>query len=399
MDVPACEGGSPLFVESEWPAWPVFDQEEQRVASEVIGSGAWWYGDRVAAFERGFAEFQGAEYAVSCTNGTAALRMAIAACGIGRGDEVVVPAYTFVATALAPMLAGATVVCADIDPATANVSVDTIAAVTTERTRAIMPVHFAGLPCDMESILDFAGSRSIAVIEDACHSWGSRYRGRGTGTLGCCGAFSFQMSKNITAGEGGVLVTDDREIAETARSFSNCGRREGAPWYQHFIASDNLRMTEVQAALLSVQLKRLDNQTRRREAAAAILDRGLREIAGIAVPPRSVDVDRRAYHLYLFRFENEHGDRRSWRINRDRFVDALNAEGIPASAGYPIPISKQPVLEAQSSPAAGDRSLPGAERLCREAVWLPHRVLLADDLHIKRIVEAVRRLRRHFGGG
>lgn len=384
MSMPAIDGGAPVCAEVEWPEWPVYDGAEVQAARDVVSSGDWWYGRRVARFERSFAAMQGAGHGVSCTNGTAALRMGLVACGVSAGDEVIVPPYTFVSTALAPMLLGAVPVFADIDLETANISPEAIARAVTPKTRAVIPVHFAGLPCDMDAIKAIAAEHDLRIVEDACHSWGTRYRGTGLGAVGDCGAFSFQMSKNMTAGEGGILVTSDRSIAEAARSYANCGRKLGAPWYEHHIVADNLRMTEVQAAMLQVQLGRLIEQTEAREAAATLLDERLNRIPGLAVPPAPAGVDRRAYHLYLFRFEG-----RGWTIDRNRFVSALEAEGVPCSSGYPIPLSRQPLFAARGY-TEGD--FPAAERLCREAVWLPHRLLLAKPGEVALIADAVERL-------
>ncbi len=384
----ARDGGKPECDGIVWPEWPVYGDEERRAAAEVVDSGKWWYGDRVARFETEFAAFQDAAFAVSCTNGTAALRMGLAACGVGPGDEVIVPPYTFVATALAPMLLGATPVFADIDIETANLSPESASRVVTERTKAIVPVHFAGLPCDMEAFGKLAADHGISVVEDACHSWGSKWNGKGTGAIGRCGAFSFQMSKNITAGEGGILLSDDPKIAEFARSYSNCGRRDGAPWYEHYILADNLRMTEVQAALLSVQLGRLAEQTAKREANAGILDRVLADLDGVSIPPRPSAVDRRAYHIYLFRFTGE-----GWTIDRDEFVAALDAEGVPCSSGYPIPLTRQPLFADRRFDAGG---VEATERLCREAVWLPHTLLLASAEAVERAGAAIVKLARAY---
>ncbi len=395
----ALRGGSPLRQPDSWPAWPVYGDEERTRLLEVFDSGKWWYGERVAELEEQFAAFQKARFAVSCTNGTAALQMALIANGVGAGDEVIVPPYTFVATASSVLRVNAIPVFADIDYATDNIDPVEVGRCVTPRTKAIMPVHFAGLPCDMDALTAIAREHDLAIIEDACHSWGSRWDGKGTGTLGSCGAFSFQMSKNITSGEGGIVVSDREDVADAARSYSNCGRGKGTPWYEHYILADNLRMTELQAAILLGQLERLEEQTLRRESSAAVLDQGLRDIPGLLIPPRHPKVTRRSYHLYLFKIDEE-----AWGISREDFMAALNAEGVPCSAGYPTPVYRNPLFARSGTgpeycPLScpyydgnqdyASLSLPNAEKTCRTDVWIRHSMLLAETEDMEDIVRAV----------
>ncbi len=210
---------------------------------------------------------------------------------------------------------------ADIHLETRNLDPEDVARKITEKTSAIIPVLVAGLPADMDAFQQLANKFNLKIIEDACHSWGSQWEGKGTGALGDCGAFSFQMSKNITSGQAGILLTDREEIAELARSFSNCGRNETGQWYEHFRLGTNLRLTELQAAILLGQLSRLEEQTRHREKTARILDEALKIIPGIKTVPEEERVTRRAYHLYVFRFIEE-----DWKISRDTFLELLNAE-------------------------------------------------------------------------
>jgi len=210
---------------------------------------------------------------------------------------------------------------ADIHLETCNLDPEDVARKITEKTSAIIPVLVAGLPADMDAFQQLANKFNLKIIEDACHSWGSQWEGKGTGALGDCGAFSFQMSKNITSGQAGILLTDREEIAELARSFSNCGRNETGQWYEHFRLGTNLRLTELQAAILLGQLSRLEEQTRHREKTARILDEALKIIPGIKTVPEEERVTRRAYHLYVFRFIEE-----DWKISRDTFLELLNAE-------------------------------------------------------------------------
>ena len=248
MEKLAIAGGRPV-TESKPAPWPVIGDSEKENLLQVLESGKWWYGEKVRRFESEYASFQNAKYGVSCMNGSMALEMGLLACGISEGDEVIIPPYTFLATATAVIRVNAVPVFADISLSTCNLDPADVERKITPRTRAIMPVHFAGLPADMDALKAVAAKHSLAIIEDACHSWGSQWKGKGTGAIGDCGVFSFQMSKNITAGEGGILLTDNEEIAEIARSYSNCGRLPNRHNYQHFLPGGNMRMTEMQAAM------------------------------------------------------------------------------------------------------------------------------------------------------
>lgn len=383
-----------------FPKWPVFGPEERENLLRVFDSGEWWYGARVREFERRYAEFQNAKYGVAFANGSLALEAALAANSIGAGDEVIVPAYTFMATAGAVMRMNAIPVFADIEPDTCNLSAAAVEAKITSKTRALMPVHLAGLPVDMDAFGALARKHGLKLIEDACHSWGSQWKGKGTGALGDCGVFSFQMSKNITAGEGGILLTDNEELAETARSYSNCGRKKNEPWYLHFILASNLRLTELQAAILLGQLGRLREQTEQREANARYLDGQLKGVAGLGLMRRDPRVTRRSYHMYVFRHLAE-----KWNgVTREMFLAALQAEGIPVSSGYPAPLYKNPLFLRTgegprhcpfSCPYHGGtvdyRSVvcPNTEQICREACWLPHAALLGSESDMRDIAMAI----------
>ncbi|MFO0792340.1 MAG: DegT/DnrJ/EryC1/StrS family aminotransferase [Pirellulales bacterium] len=271
----------------------------------------------------------------------------------------------------------------------------------TPRTRAVIPVHVSGRFADMRRINELAAAHGLAVLEDAAHAWGSRAAAGGAGTLGQCGTFSFQVSKNITAGEGGILVTNDKEIADLCRSFSHCGRTEGAAWYDHNNLGSNLRLTEFQAAVLLAQLSRLENHVGRRQRSAAILDAGLADLPAIQRLAPAPEMTRRSYHMYIFRVrEAELG------ISRARFIGALQAEGVPASEGWYRPLYRNGVFaNAQVGPPHGiraplaalgvdyrDVSCPVCEQVCRDAVWIPQNVLLGDESQVERLAAAIRKV-------
>ena len=393
----AIQGGKPVC-DFEWPAWPVHDEAEESALLEVLRSGEWWYGERVRRFEQEFAAFQGAAYGVSCTNGTTAIEMGLRALGVLPGDEVIVPPYTFVATASAVMSLGAIPVFADIDPDTLCLDPRDADNKVTTRTRAIIPVHVGGRIADMAAINSLAQQYGLAVLEDAAHAWGSQWQGRGAGTIGRCGTFSFQVSKNITAGEGGILVTDDEELADLCRSFSHCGRAKDGNWYDHEVLGSNLRITEFQAALLSAQLARLEVQVRKRERSAALLDEALAGVPGIRLLAPAPEMTRRSYHMYVFRV-----DENALGASRTNFLEALQAEGVPASEGWYQPLYRNGVFtNANRLPPHGIRaplagigvdytrvSCPVCEQVCRDAVWIPQNVLLAEESHIRELADAI----------
>ncbi len=398
-------GGTPVRT-ADWPQWPICDERDEQAVLEVLRSGKWWSGEKIKAFEEAFARFQDAAFGVACTSGTSALKLGLLACGVGAGDEVIVPPYSFVATASAPLLVNAVPVFADVQLETANLDPAAVEGAITPRTRAILPVHFAGLPADMDRLEEIARRHDLMIVEDACHSWGTKWRGKGTGALGDCGAFSFQMSKNLTAGEGGILLSDNEELAERARSYCNFGRMAGKAFYEHYLLGDNYRITELQAGLLLAQMTRLAEQTAVRHERALQLTRELEEVPGLVL---TADDDRarpRAWHLFMVRFDTQ-----AWGgVTRDRFLEAMQAEGIPMWAGYPMPLYRNPVFrrEAQGPKGCpvscpyydGERDYttvhcPNAEQLCAEMCWLSQTTLLAEEQAMEEVAQAALKVWEH----
>jgi dTDP-4-amino-4,6-dideoxygalactose transaminase len=390
-----------------WPTWPVWGEPERQALQGVLESGSWWYGERVREFEARFAAFQGARFGVTATSGTTALEAALLALGIGAGDEVIVPPYTFMATASAVLRVNALPVFADIQPRTLCIDPDDVRRKITARTRAVIPVHLAGRVADMDRLGEIARERGLSLVEDACHSWGSRWKGKGTGAIGTCGVFSFQASKNITSGEGGIMLTDDEALAERCRSFTNCGRVAGEAWYRHFMLGSNLRLTEFQAALLLAQLTRLEEQTLRRQANAELLTRELAGLPGIVTIEGDPRITRRGYHLYCFRLELP-----ALGTTRAAFLRALAAEGVPATAGYDLPLYRNPLFLRSGSgpgncpascPYHGEPidyrrvSCPVCEQVCEDTCWLFHTLLLAEEKAMRAIAAAIRKVCEHIG--
>jgi len=381
----------------EWPAWPVHDDTERTALLGVLESGKWWFGERVQQVEAEDAAVQGAKYAVSCTNGTTAIEMALRALGVVEGDEVIVPCYSFIATASAVVTVGAIPVFADICPDSLCIDPDDVEAKITPRTKAIIPVHVAGLIADIQRINAIAEKHNLIVMEDAAHAWGSQWDGRGAGTLSRAGTFSFQETKNITAGEGGILVTNDEQLADLCRTFTHCGRAKNSAWYDHDYLGSNLRMTEFQAAILSAQLTRLDQQIARRESAARIIGEVLAD-APVSLPPAAPEMTRRSYHMYILRLDSEVA------AARDDIVESLDSAGVPVLAGWYRPLHRNVVFQnAHFGPPHGIRSplaeksvdytktdCPVCEQVCRDAIWIPQNVLLADENDVRRAAELIR---------
>ncbi|HEV7214051.1 MAG TPA: DegT/DnrJ/EryC1/StrS family aminotransferase [Chloroflexota bacterium] len=405
----AVDGGTPVYG-GEWPRWPVWDEREEQALLGVLRSGAWGmvHGNAVAEFEQAWAAFQQAQYCVAVVNGSSALEVALRALDLEPGDEVIMPAYTFVATAAAALLAGALPVFADIDPDSFELDPAAVEAAVTQRTRAVIPVHIAGCPPDMDAILDLAKRHGLRVVEDAAQAHGAAWRGRRVGALGDLGTFSFQASKNLNAGEGGAIVTDDQTLFQRVWSLHNVGRTRTeqwrtSGWYQHDLLGFNYRLTAFQAALLLAQLTRLEDQMSRREQAAQLLDRELGAIPGIRPQARDPRVTAHAHHLYMLRYEAAAFGGRP----RADFLAALRAEGVPCSPGYTEPLQRSPaVLQATETlcrrlDRQGEslrRPLPVTERISdEEGVWLSQSVLLADKGALRHIPEAVAKIQRAWG--
>ncbi len=416
MNQLAIFGGTPVR-NKPFPSWPVFDRAEERALLEVLQSGKWWryaypdsegqsglMGSKVAEFQQTFARFQGARFGIACANGTAALEVSLKALGVGPGDEVIVPAYTFVATATAVLMVNAVPIFADIEYDTLNLNPASVERAVTTKTKAIIPVHFAGQAADMDALLQIAKRHKLCVIEDAAHGHGGTWKGRGLGSIGDAGTFSFQASKNMTSGEGGLIITSDEKCATLCESYTSLGRKSQAPWYEHYRLGWNYRMTEFQGAILLEQLKRLEAQNSRRRENAAYLTQQLAHIPGIRTLRVPDYATRNSHHLYMFCLnEWEFG------VSRASLLAALDKEGIPCSSGYAHPVYQNPMFlnrdfHARDCPldcghyeggvdySAFEALCPNAERACREAVWFEHRLLLGEREDMDDIIRAISKI-------
>jgi perosamine synthetase len=320
----AINGGPRVRTEPWTPIYPPYSdlvEQEVEAATRLIRSRLLCaeFGPEVVKFERAYAEYLGVKHAIAVSTGTAALVVSLQALGVGLGDEVIVPAYTFLATGTSVILVNGIPVIADIEPTVQSIDLDQIKKLTTPRTKAIIPVHVNGFPMDMDPLMQFAEERGIAVIEDAAHSHGAVYKGRKTGTIGHINAFSFQQKKNLPLGEGGMITTNDDELAEKARQNRTFGKN---------VIGNNLRMNELHAAIGQIRLQDLDRQNEFRVRNAECLEKKLRGLPGIATQ-KPLPETKCVYYNFIIRYEPE-----TLGVPRNRFIEALNAEGIVAGSLY-----------------------------------------------------------------
>jgi dTDP-4-amino-4,6-dideoxygalactose transaminase len=380
-----------------FPVWPVYDDTERKAVLGVLESRVWWRtpGTRTLAFEQEFAKFQGAKHGIAVTNGTAALEVTMSGLGIGPGDEVIVPDYTFVATASAVLYAGALPVTVDVSPDTYCLDPKLTEAAVTSRTKAIIAVHMGGHPADLDALGDLARKKGIALIEDSSHAHATEWKGKRIGAVGTAGTFSFQASKLMTAGEGGIIITNDDAFEKQARSVHDCGRMPGEWFYSHFINGSNYRLGEWQGAVLSAQLTRLDAQTQFRHKNARLLDKLLGQIPGITPQKLDPRCTRNGHYAYIFHVDSKHFAGAS----TEKLIAAMNAEGIPNQARYP-PIHALDVFQngEYRKRLSGSQAIephvflkgnyPVTHRAAFETIWIPQPALLGDEQDINEIAAA-----------
>jgi dTDP-4-amino-4,6-dideoxygalactose transaminase len=396
----AVDGGTPVR-SAPFPSWPVHDEREVAALREVAESGNWGGfpspNVQAARFAEAFASYHTARFGNCTSSGTAALEVALRAAGVGRGDEVIVPALTFVATPAAALYMGAAPVFADIDPDTWCLDPKELERAITPRTKAVVPVHLGSRMADMDAIMAIAQRHGLRVIEDCAHMHGGFWRERGAGSIGDLGCFSFQQSKLMTAGEGGIILTNDEELDRLCHAYIDCGRlrpidREAT---SQGVFGWNYRMTEFQAAVLGVQLERLSEQTRVREENKRRLTQRLEQIDGL----RTLRTDERfstpSGYGYYFRYcADAFGGR-----PRNQFVRALRYEGIPASGDFYSPVYRDPLFAWREAGIDADYSgvyCPVAERAAEESVWLPHQLFLGSERDTDDIATAIEKVTAAF---
>lgn len=364
------------------PKWPIGNERELELLRQVIESDKWGgYHEFVTQFESQFAAFQHCAHGVSAVNGTVTLEMALDAAGVGPGDEVIVPAISFVSTATAVSRVGATPVFVDIEPYSFNMDPDRAVAAVSAKTRAIIPVHFGGVMANMDRLVALAAERQLALIEDSAHAHGSEWRGRRAGSLGRAGSFSFQNGKVMTAGEGGMLTTNDAGMEERLRALANQGRRVGGGWFHHYILGTNYRMTALQAAVLIAQLERLPEQIRTRECNVRLIYRELASVPGLTLQTVPAETSANSWYLLLGRIDAER-----FGATRDEFQSRLRERGIACNY-YPHPLYANPLYEKWPCRV---EPCPVAEATIQDAFWIPHRMLMGSEEDTLHVIEAIR---------
>jgi len=407
-DKPALLGGTPVH-KGGWPPWPEWREAWEPSILRVLRSGQWYRGsggEQVPQFEAAYAKLLGAKRCLATASGTTALIVAMHVLDVDAGDEVIVSPFTFIASYNAILFLKALPVLADTDPATLTIDPASIEGRITERTRAVMPVHIYGMPCDMDPILAVARARKLAVVEDACQAWLAEYKGRTCGTIGDLGCFSFQNSKHLPSGEGGAVTGDRDDLLDRASSFHDCGRPYGGfkgP-RPNFTRGGNFRMQHFQAAMLLQQIDKLREDTVRRGRNAERLTASLKGIPGI-VPARLPADSRAVWHLYPFRYEAD----RFQGLPREKFIKAMQAEGIPcwtgyqeqyfdglldeaiASRGFKRLFSEKRLKEYRDS----FNDLKGNREVCATTVAITQSMLLAEPAAVDHIGEAIRKIQAY----
>jgi perosamine synthetase len=405
---PALLGGIPVH-NGTWPRWPEWRQNWEPSILQVLRSGQWYRGSggQVQRFEAAYAELLGAKRCLATASGTTALIVGMHVLDVDAGDEVIVSPFTFIASYNAILFHKALPVLADTNPATLTIDPTSIESRITDRTRAVMPVHIYGMPCDMDPIMAIAKKHRVAVIEDACQAWLADYKGRKCGTIGDVGCFSFQNSKHLPSGEGGAITGNNENLIDRAGSFHDCGRPYGtSKGMPNSTRGGNFRMQHFQAEMLLQQLDKLRQETARRRQNAARLSASLAEIPGIT-PARLPENSQAVWHLFPFRYDAD----KFQGLSRDTFIRAMRAEGIPCSTGYREQYFDGLLDEAIASrgfkrlftarrlKAYRDsfQELKGNRQVCATTVAVTQNLLLAEPEHIDRIGDAIRKMQAHAG--
>ncbi len=402
----AVKGGT-RYREKSWPAWPPFTDRERELLLEVLESRSWGgYPEpnkQAGAFAEEFAAYSGAKYGICAANGTVTLEIALRALGIQAGDEVIVPATSWVATAACAVYLNAVPVFVDINPDNFTIDHTKIEAAITDKTKVIIPVHLGSAIADMDAIMSIAEKHNLYVIEDCAHMHGGKWRGRGVGSIGHLGSFSFQSSKLMTAGEGGLLLTSDEMLQQRCHSLVNCGRKETA--YNEFkgrVFGYNYRIGEFQAAVLRAQLEKLDERTKLRAENAAYLTEQLRKIDGIDVVEYDERTTQSAHYQYIFTYDKDAFEG----VSRDTFIMAAMAEGLSLDGDFYVPMyanelfaaktSEWPMLKDRYGDGIGPKSAdtPVAWDFAMETgVWMHYPMLMGTKADVDDIVGIIKKIK------
>jgi dTDP-4-amino-4,6-dideoxygalactose transaminase len=365
------------------PNWPQATEREAELLKIVLASPQWGgFHPFVAEFEQRFASYQQARHGISTFNGTVSLELAFEVLDVGPGDEIIVPAISFISTATAVSRVGATPVFVDIEEWSFNMDPERVREAISSRTKGIVAVHFGGSLCRIDELQAICLARDLFLLEDAAHAQGSEWKGKRAGGFGVAGSFSFQNGKVLCSGEGGLLVTSDDVFAEEARSIANQGRIAGRSFYEHHRLGTNFRLTGFQAAVLLAQLENLQAQIEYRAASALLLKTLLIDVPEIVWQQEPPELTQNSNYLLPARLRNA-------RITRSSFCQALTAAGVPCTPFYPHPLYGNPLYQADNCRVL---PCPVAEACVQDAFWFPHRLLLSDEETLREVAQCVRKI-------
>lgn len=406
----AIKGGTAIR-NRPWPQWPVRSEAEKRQLLEAFETGDWggfpFPQPKTRELGEAFAAYQDAQFGAACANGSISLEICLVAAGIVAGDEVIVPGTTWIATGAAPIRVNAVPVFVDVDPENYCIDCDAVEAAITPRTRAIIPVHLGSSIADLDRLVEICQKHDLILLEDCAHAHGSKWRRKGVGSWGDFGSFSFQSSKILTSGEGGLITTNDEQLHQKVQSLVNCGRKdEGYDTFEGQLLGYNARMTEFQAGVMLAQLARSDELIRKKEENVHYLTHRMAAVGGLYAVRRDVRETRRGIYQFIWKYKAEEFKG----LHRDRFLEALEAEGIELDGMFYPPMPFHPLFNARTAewPMLRERygdgiqapetlrkfSFPvGAKFAQEEGIWMHYPYLLAEKTDLDDIVSAVAKIK------
>ena len=409
----AIEGGAPVrdTQSNPWPKWPPYDEREEKQLLEVLRSHNWggYPSPNVKSgeFARKFAAYHGADYGICCGNGSVSMEIALRAAGIEAGDEVIVPAYTWIATAACAVFINAVPVFADVRPEDYTLDPDQVTALITPKTKAVISVHLGSSIADNDRLIEICKKHDLIYIEDCAHAHGAKWKDKGVGSWGDFGSFSFQSSKLMTAGEGGLILTSNKIFEEKCQAIVNCGRKEwGYDSFDGEVFGSNYRMSDFQCGVLLAQLEKLEAYTEKRSANAHYLTGQLNRIDGISTLPVHPNTTTSAHYQYIFKYDPAGFQG----LHRDKFIEALGAEGVMVDGDFYEPIHERPLFTPSLKlfPLLKERYPNGITKevaetpvsykaAYEEACWMHYPYLMGDTKDLDEIVAAIRKVRDNAG--
>jgi len=406
MKVLAINGGkAEVKKDYVWHKWPDVDKKDEKGLVKVLYSGKWcklFPGNVSEQFEKAWSKYQGAKYSLTAANGTVTLVLALRALGVKIGDEVITTPITFIATVSAISEVGAIPVFAEVDGETGQITAEGIEAVITKRTKAVMGVHYGGYPFDLDKVKAVCKKHKLFLIEDCAHAQGTEWRGIGAGAHGDFGSFSFQETKSLAAGEGGVVTTNNKKLFDMAGLISNIGRMPGKPGYLHYILSSNYRLSEFQSAILLTQLDKFKKQQEKREENANWLREHLSPL-GLLPLREDKRITRRGFYFMVLRYQKE----MFGGVSKETFLKAAKAEGLPIAGGYGVALYRNPCFNKASLkkiypdfmlknlPDFEKMNMPVAEKFNSEQITIPQTLLLCSIDKLKKVVEVINKIQEN----